>query len=76
MKRITVFPIKDHILRDTNGNIVPEGGKSVPLNTYWSRRIKAGDCIIKEEKEKTDSPDVKSAPSGSSKNSESTKKTN
>lgn len=75
MKRIKVFPNKNSILRDTDGNLVPITGKTVPLNTYWSRRIKAGDCTVKEEK-KTDSSNSSSASSGSSKNSESTKKSN
>lgn len=68
MKRITVIPNKDCILRDTDGTLIAPKGKSVNLNTYWSRRIKAGDCTVKEDKKNT------AEPIGSSKSSSSTNK--
>jgi len=48
---IYIVPMENGLLRDTDGTIVPKEGKKVPLNTYWSRRIKKGDCTIQQEPE-------------------------
>jgi len=49
-ERIFIIPAEDSILRDTDGTIVASTGKEVPLNTYWSRRLKAGDCTKRMNK--------------------------
>ena len=41
MERIFVRPINNLIVRDPVTNLpLPAEGKSVPLNTYWARRLK------------------------------------
>jgi Protein of unknown function (DUF2635) len=33
------------IVRRPDGKLLPERGAHVPNNTFWRRRLKAGDCV-------------------------------
>ena len=46
MERVTVIPSDGRLCRDLDGTIVPKEGKEVPLNSYWNRRLKGGDCSL------------------------------
>lgn len=58
INRVYIIPVEGGLLRDTDGTIVPATGKEVLLNTYWSRRLKKGDCVKREETPDLFSPDA------------------
>lgn len=45
MKRQTLKPAEGRRVREADGTLLPAEGKTVPLNTYWRRRIKHGDVV-------------------------------
>jgi len=64
---IGVKPAKEGlIVRDpVTMQPLPPHGKAVPRNSYWLRRLKAGDVVEAKEKKATDKDaqdDAKSAP--------------
>lgn len=69
MQRVNIKPRREgKIVRDTDGSIIPQEGKLVPLNTYWSRRLKAQDVVLVVGKKKKRNDEVGSLDSLMSKN--------
>lgn len=51
MKQKFLKPKHETIIRfPKTGTILPQEGLMVTLNTYWRRRISAGDVLVIEEK--------------------------
>ena len=47
MKRIYLKPVPGRACPDpeNGGELLPEGGASVPHNAYWQRRLNDGDAV-------------------------------
>ncbi|KQZ80648.1 DUF2635 domain-containing protein [Pseudomonas sp. Root562] len=50
-KRITVVPASGRAVPDPEaGDLLPGGGREVPDNVWWRRRLADGDVTLKAEK--------------------------
>lgn len=56
--RVKVKPLPGNILRDPATRFpLPVEGKVVTINSFWQRRLDAGDVVVVEEKEGSDLPE-------------------
>ncbi len=51
INRVILKPARAYVVRTPEGDLLPDDGLEVVLNTYWRRRLDAGDVVEVKRKE-------------------------
>ena len=63
MEKMYVKPVEGRRCKDpASYELLPAAGKNVPKNSYWLRRLKAGDCVLVKKSALAPAPKAKKSP--------------